>query len=89
MDVANIDISKLSIEECKTLYNRLAKRHNQLLQEKRTKILEGFRINQPVCFNSKYGEKIVGTVTKINRKTCTVATKNGNWRVSASLLKPV
>jgi hypothetical protein len=47
-----------------------------------------FSIGQPVVFtSSRTGEKIVGKVTKINRKTVQVSTTGkGTWKVSPSLL---
>ena len=40
-----------------------------------------------VCFNDKKGNEIKGTIKRVNKKTCTIDTPEGQWRVSPSFLK--
>jgi len=46
-----------------------------------------FKVGDKVTWVSKYGSTVVGTVTKVNRKTIKVqAGEKGQWSVSPSLL---
>ena len=47
-----------------------------------------FHVGMTVQFVSKYGETVVGTITKINPKSIALTSTSGaNWKVSPSLLK--
>lgn len=47
-----------------------------------------FRVGDKVKFQSRTGNTISGTVTKVNQKTVSVvATTGHNWKVSGSLLQ--
>ena len=46
-------------------------------------------VGDTVKFQGRGGRKVVGTVTKINRKTVIVKDGYTNWRVTASLLTRV
>ena len=47
-----------------------------------------FRVGMTVQFVSKYGETVVGTITKINPKSIALKSTSGaNWKVCPSLLK--
>jgi len=39
--------------------------------------------------NSRNGKQLTGTVVRLNQKSVTIDTKDGNWRVGYSLLFPV
>ena len=50
-----------------------------------------FKVGDRVTFNDRNTVPVTGTVSRINKKTVTVAPDNndGHWRVSAALLNPL
>jgi hypothetical protein len=45
-----------------------------------------FRVGQPVAFRAD-GQRYEGRITRVNQKTCTVQTAQGQWRVTFGLLQ--
>lgn len=59
-------------------FMRDAKAHHQMLE---------LRLGDKVFFTSEQGQRITGTLIKLNRKTVSLCTHDGHhWRVSPSLL---
>jgi hypothetical protein len=55
-----------------------------------TKVAMTFMVGEKVSFDSKYGTKVEGTITKINSKTIKLtSTTNQRWTVSPALLKKI
>lgn len=48
-----------------------------------------FTRGQEVCFNTRQGDEVRGTIKRVNKKTCTIDTPEGKWRVSPNCLKAV
>ena len=46
----------------------------------------GLFIGDSVSFEGKRGQRVQGTVSKVNSKTVVVDTAGGRWKVTASLL---
>ncbi len=62
---------------------------NETLREKRSEAMHQFRVGQQVEFTGKWGNRVTGRISKINRVTIFVtADGGGNWRVSPGLLRP-
>lgn len=59
---------------------------NYKSKERQARAAHSFRAGDKVCFTTKYGEKITGTVLKVNQKTVSVKTATTTWKVSGSLL---
>ena len=79
-----IDISTLDIGELRALNRAVIERINILNRVS----LDGFKIGEAVSFNAR-GDEITGIVLKINKKSVSVRTSKGTWRVSPSLLSRV
>lgn len=47
----------------------------------------GFRVGEPVTFKGRGGQLLSGIVTRVNAKTVSVETANGDWRVSPRALQ--
>lgn len=76
-----------TFEECKEAWNLIKFRHETLVRGQAST----FRVGQSVWFMSKKagGQRIEGTVIRINRKSISVSTPMGKWNVAPSLLQPV
>ena len=48
-----------------------------------------FTKGQVVSFSDRKGNEVKGTIKRVNKKTCTIDTPAGKWRVSPTLLKAV
>lgn len=81
-EIENMDRAELNI-----VIDAVNRRQKMLSQESTRK----FSIGDSVTFKTKSGEKIFGTVDKVNRKTIIVNEDNKlkQWKVSASLLESV
>lgn len=87
MSAPKIDLTLLSEEELIELNRKIvdrlrlirdAKAHHQMLE---------LQPGDSVFFTSELGQKITGTIVKLNRKTVSLCTHDGHhWRVSPSLL---
>jgi hypothetical protein len=64
---------------------------NEARKESVATAIHQFRVGQFVEFTGKWGDKIIGEITKINRVTIFVkvdGSRGMTWRVSPNLLKP-
>ena len=79
----DIEISALTNEELMALNHRIVDLLKRRQERQAGKALEKFALGDLVFFDSEDGSRIKGVVTKINRKTISVQTKDqGRWRVS-------
>ena len=64
---------------------------NVRFRELQLRVTAMLTVGDAVSFQTKYGETIYGTVTKVNQKTVSVRNNSsgGNWKVTASLLRKV
>lgn len=70
-------------DELKSIQNALKAAYGRMQTVAKFSFIRGDK----VTFTTRSGEKVVGTVAKINQKTITVNTVNSQWKVSPSLLK--
>ena len=81
-------LDKSSIEDIKDIFELVRTAHNDKVNERNFQIKRQFSKGQKVKFTSKkYGNVIVGVITKINPKTIVVKTDTLVWRVSPQLLQ--
>lgn len=86
----DIDLDKLSVEELVALNHRIVARLKMLETLQTHKSMMAFHPGARVSFEGNQGERLLGTLTKFNRKTVTVITDNGQrWNVSPHLLSPL
>jgi len=71
--------------EIDELWGILKIRNNQLMEREVMK----FRKGDNVKFITKRGREVSGPITAVNRKSISVKTENGTWRVSPSLLEKI
>jgi hypothetical protein len=83
------EISKIEThEDCKEAWDLIRLRLSRIVASE----AQNFRVGQKVWFMSKKlgGNRIMGTVTRINKKSISVETSvMGKWNVAPSLLSPV
>jgi hypothetical protein len=82
------EISKIEThEDCKEAWDLIRIRLSRIVASE----AQNFRVGQKVWFMSKKlgGNRIMGTVTRINKKSISVETTLGKWNVAPSLLNPV
>ena len=85
-----IDIDKLTEAELIDLNNRVVARLQFLAQMRAHAQMLEFKIGDRVSFQPNGHRRIVGMLTRYNRKTVTVITDDGQrWNVSPRLLGPV
>ena len=84
-----IDLTKLSEDELIEL-NRLVVERLQLIRSARSLVqLAEFSVGMVVEFDTDGGRTVSGTIARLNRRTATILTAAGHWRVSPSLLRVV
>jgi len=83
------DITKLNnFEDINEVVRAINAQSKKVRARNRRKEQEGFREGDMVAFRGKRGERIVGTVDKINPRTIGVIDDIGRkWRVDPQLLK--
>ena len=83
------EISKIEThEDCKEAWDLIRLRLSKIEASE----AQSFRVGQKVWFMSKRvgGNRVEGTVTKINKRSISVETSvMGKWNVAPSLLNPV
>lgn len=83
----SIDITHLTADELVELNHQIIERLKMLETLETHKSMMQLHSGARVSFESPAGERIVGTVMKLNRKTVTVVTDAGRrWNVSPHLL---
>ncbi len=83
-----IDIDKLSEDELIDLNNRIVVRLRFLSQMRAHSQMLDFKIGDRVAFQPEGSPRLVGMLTRYNRKTVTVITDSGqHWNVAPGLLR--
>ena len=83
-----IDIDKLTEAELTDLNNRIVARLRFLSQMRAHAQMLEFKIGDRVSFQPEGHRRVVGMLTRYNRKTVTVITDDGQrWNVSPTLLR--
>ena len=75
-----IDIEKFSLEELFDLNKRIVRRIEYLHSLKTRSHLDKFEVGDRVTFQSD-GRVVEGIVTRVNRKTLSVRTKDTRWNI--------
>ena len=82
-----IDIDKLTEAELVDLNNRITERLRFLHQMRAHAQMLDFRIGERVFFQPSGRERLIGVLTRYNKKTVTVITDDGQqWNVSPHFL---
>ena len=76
----NIEIENLSLEELVKLHSKIVRRMRELPRAKVYEKLPGFQIGDQISFEHE-GNRITGTVIRVNRKSLSVRTGQGSWYV--------
>jgi hypothetical protein len=84
-----IDLTKLCEDELIELNQRIVERLQLIRSAKSLTQLAKFSVGLIVEFDTDDGRKMSGTVVRLNRRTATIMTASGRWRVSPSLLRVV
>ena len=82
-----IDLTKLSEEELIELNHRIIDRLQLIRSARSLTQLAGFSVAMAVEFETDDGRMVSGTIARLNRRTATVVTAAGRWRVAPSLLR--
>jgi hypothetical protein len=81
-------IKDLGEDELHYLNRLIIERLKLVYQEKSTKALSRFNLGETVCFPDHDGKEKTGRIVRLNKKTATIITTDGqHWKVSPSLLK--
>lgn len=72
-------------EEIRALSNAVSFKFKEMQRRAAVSFSKGDK----VTFTTRNGEKVTGTVARVNQKTVTVNTTTSQWKVSASLLRRV
>jgi len=84
-----IDLTKLSEDELIELNRRVVERLQLVRSARSLTQLAKFTVGMAVEFQTEEGRRVSGTIARLNRRTATVATASGSWRVSPSLLRAI
>ena len=85
-----IDIDDLSEDELVDLNHRIVARLNFLKEARAHSAMLEFRIGDRVAFSPDGRRRLVGVLTKYNRKTVTIITEGGErWNVAPVHLRSV
>lgn len=85
----DFDIDGLGEAELIELHRRIVERIRLLQQARAALAMTRLHVGQRVAFRSSGGERVVGTITRCNRKSVTVVTRTGvRWSVSPGFLEP-
>jgi hypothetical protein len=82
-----IDLTKLSEDELIELNRRIVERLQLVRSAKSLTQLARFSVGMNVEFDTEDGRTVNGTVARLNRRTATIVSASGRWRVSPSLLR--
>lgn len=77
----NAEIEKLSLKELVELHDKVARRIWELQKTKLSEKLGEFQIGDKVRFQSE-GRIIIGIIIRVNRKTLSIRSQEGNWYVA-------
>jgi hypothetical protein len=83
----DIDLTRLTEDELIALNRRVVERLRFIRQARTYQTMAAFNVGDIVSFTPEAGRTMVGTVVRLNQKTATVCTREGErWRVAPSLL---
>ena len=81
-------INIMDLDELTKLHNYIIKRIKFISETKVMEHVQDFELLDKVYFFDDNGNKVNGTVIKLNKKTVTITTDSGmEWRVSPHFLK--
>ncbi len=81
-------IKDLGEEELRYLNRLIVERLKLIAQEKSTRAMSRFNLGEHVRFADQEGRTKTGRIVRLNKKTATVLTSEGqSWNVSPGLLK--
>jgi len=81
-------IKDLSEEELRYLNRLIVERLKLISQEKSTRALSRFNLGELVRFNDSDGRLKTGRIVRLNKKTASILTSDGqHWKVSPGLLQ--
>ena len=81
-------INLMDLDELIKLHNYIIKRIKFISETKVMEHVQDFELLDKVYFFDDNGNKVNGTVIKLNKKTVTITTDSGmEWRVSPHFLK--
>jgi hypothetical protein len=81
-------IDLMDLDELVRLHEYIVKRIRLISDTKTMKKVQGFDLLEKVFFIDDRGNRINGTVIRLNKKTITIKAENGmEWRVSPEFLK--
>ena len=83
-----IDIEKFSLEELFDLNKRIVRRIEYLHSLKTRSHLDKFEVGDRVTFKSD-GRVVEGIVTRVNRKTLSIRTKDTRWNIHPKFITKV
>jgi hypothetical protein len=82
-------IRHMSEEDLRFLNRLIVERLKLISQARSTIMLSRFSVGDRVGFPSTSGERKVGVITRLNKKTASIATDDGqHWKVHPSFLAP-
>jgi len=84
-----IDIEQLSEAELRDLNRRIVERLNLIQSAKHLVQIAQFTVGMTVEFDGPDRAPLRGTISRLNRKSVTVITATGMWRVSPGLVRVV
>jgi hypothetical protein len=83
-----IDLTGYTEADLIELNRRVAERIRALRQERCASIMTEFGVGDRVSFHPECGHDVIGTVIRMNRKSVTVVSTDGqHWRVAPGFLK--
>jgi hypothetical protein len=80
-----IDLTPISEAELIDLHRRIVERLRLIQSARPLTALANFSIGMSVDFATDDGRTIRGSIARLNRRTATIVTATGSWRVSPSL----
>jgi hypothetical protein len=84
-----IDLTKRCEDELIELNQHIVERLQLIRSAKSLTQLARFSVGMVVEFHTDDGQRRTGTVARLNRRTVTIVTASGRWRVSPSFLRAV
>ena len=84
-----IDLANVSEDELIELNRRIVERLQLVRSAENLTQLARFSVGVNMEFDTDDGRTVNGTVARLNRRTATIVSASGRWRVSASLLRVV
>lgn len=83
MQAVKVALSEMNINELRQVSEYVS----MMFKIQQQRAVSAFSKGDKVSFVSRSGDKIFGTVLKVNQKTVTLSTPVGQYKVSGSLLK--